>query len=277
MAQKRSALAAELDTCGSASNRRAPEVVLEHTRLDDELWLRVLLELYLACECTVDPGQSVHEFVALALTCKRMLRLCGQVLGSLSALFAIEHFVAQKSEEWLQLRRRKITAAKTGEACGLAPRALASLFYRIWSEQLHPGETVVIDDMTACDYGNTHEDRVLALFCHVTGLRVRQAGIFVDKAQPYLGMSPDGLVEPCELLVEFADGRRARLLLGESMLEIKTTIHGMVDKPKCEHATQIAQQMHIRKRTWSFHAYWHQARSWCTVFRLHSSQNDHFA
>lgn len=104
--------------------------------------------------------------------------------------------VVQRTEEWYSLRENMLTASDVATAIGdnpyrssknlLMSKASKKKGYRFESE--------------ATKHGNRYEDVAIRRFCEMTGHVVHDVGIFVHPEHEWLGGSPDGLTETCELV-----------------------------------------------------------------------------
>lgn len=148
--------------------------------------------------------------------------------------------IEQGTEEWLELRRGKITASRIKEVLakgrGNAPsKTRQSYMYQLIAERL-TGEIEDSYTNKYMEWGNEWEPSARAAYQLKNDLMVRQVA-FV-KLNDDIGVSPDGLVE------------------GNGLLEIKcpkTTTH--IDwylKGKCpsEHYPQVQAQMWVAGSDW---------------------------
>ena len=110
---------------------------------------------------------------------------------------------AQRSPEWFEQRRGRITASSVGAIMGLAPYATRDDVMRRMVREYHnaPNE---FNGNVATEYGTFHEDGAIAEFEMETGYKVEPAP-FVPHGESY-GASPDGYV---------------KTLLGDYLIEVK--------------------------------------------------------
>ena len=251
--------------------------------IGEECLLQTLYYVLLSDQCTFGTCYSgAHPLAASALVCSVWLQMVCMLLDSVSAVFGIENYAEQGSAEWHQRRRFRITAAKIAGICGLGwycwlkkPEyyETSQQAYRKWTEQPLPGESFEILFMMPCEYGTTHEERVRCIMQRLLGCPIREAGSFDQAQDRWLGMSPDGLIPPMVLEVEMSNGRKRRLFVPASLLEVKTSPGGglpvmhredaqgldqLVAYYKIAHAAQIMQQLFIARRTTCWHPYYLQ-------------------
>ena len=96
----------------------------------------------------------------------------------------------QRSEEWFQQRKGRITGSRVGAILGLSPWQKPADVLRAMVREYHGAPSEFLGSV-ATDHGNNNEHRALLAFMRETGLAVEQCGFF-----PYgelMGASPDGL------------------------------------------------------------------------------------
>ena len=96
----------------------------------------------------------------------------------------------QRSEEWFQQRKGRITGSRVGAILGLSPWQKPADVLRAMVREYHGAPSEFLGSV-ATDHGNNNEQRALLAFMRETGLAVEQCGFF-----PYgelMGASPDGL------------------------------------------------------------------------------------
>ena len=96
----------------------------------------------------------------------------------------------QRTENWFNARKGRITGSRVGAILGLSPWMNQSDVLRSMVREFH-GLDSETSANPATDHGNNNEQRALLAFMRETGLGVEQCGFF-----PYgevMGASPDGL------------------------------------------------------------------------------------
>lgn len=109
----------------------------------------------------------------------------------------------QKSKEWFEARRGKLTGSNVGAALGLNPWKTPEDLIRQMVREYHGAEPEFTGNV-ATEYGNLHEPLAVMEYMGKTGNHVEDCGFYVDPAQvhlnggdilsDWLGASPDGLV-----------------------------------------------------------------------------------
>ncbi|XP_018335510.1 uncharacterized protein LOC108744304 isoform X1 [Agrilus planipennis] len=103
------------------------------------------------------------------------------------ALIEIETRDQANCSTWMFERRKRITASNFGRICKLqsttnTKKTIESLLYNKFNGN------------EATKYGKMHEKDAIEVFEMTTNLKVKKSGLFIDKDYPFLGASPDGLI-----------------------------------------------------------------------------------
>ena len=112
------------------------------------------------------------------------------------------------SRIWFRMRAGRITGSKFKTACHTDPASPSkSLIMSVCYPELFKYSS------TATKWGCQHENIALEIYSHRSeheGLKVSKCGLFISTAYPFLGASPDGIVEClccgtgiCEVKVSF--------------------------------------------------------------------------
>ena len=101
------------------------------------------------------------------------------------------HKVQQRSSEWLQLRKGKITGTTLKNIMG-TPYARGEEFYQKLAEKLTVGVSDEYEN--PMDRGNRLEDDAIALFEFETGMKTERVGFSEDDDDPTIANSPDRLI-----------------------------------------------------------------------------------
>lgn len=106
--------------------------------------------------------------------------------------------VVQRTDEWYTLRENMLTASDVATAIGKNPyRTQKNLLINKTSTKSNGGGRF---ESEATKHGNMYEDMAIERFCELTGHVVHSVGIFIHPEHEWLGGSPDGLTETCELV-----------------------------------------------------------------------------
>lgn len=98
--------------------------------------------------------------------------------------------VAQRSEEWHEQRKLRITGSRIGAILGLSPWQKPEDVLRSMVREYH-GAPSEFSGNPATQHGTNNEARALLAFMRETGLQVEQCGFFAYGDR--MGASPDGL------------------------------------------------------------------------------------
>lgn len=103
-----------------------------------------------------------------------------------------DQIVAQKSAEWHESRKMRITGSRIGVILGLSPWQKPDDVIRSMVREYHGAESEFKGN-PATDHGNNNEIRALLCFMRESGLSVEQCGFF--EYGDRMGASPDGLTD----------------------------------------------------------------------------------
>ena len=105
---------------------------------------------------------------------------------------ANDNTTTQRSVEWQEQRKGRITGSKVGVILGLSPWQKPSDVLRAMVREHHGAPSEFLGSV-ATDHGTNNEQRSVLAFMRETGLNVEKCGFF-----PYgdrMGASPDGLTD----------------------------------------------------------------------------------
>lgn len=99
----------------------------------------------------------------------------------------------QRTAEWFEQRKHKITGSRVGAILGLSPFSSPN---KIMQEMIddYKGVAKPFESNPALDYGVYNEPNALASFMQETGFKVKEAYFEVSKEYDWLGASPDGYI-----------------------------------------------------------------------------------
>lgn len=98
---------------------------------------------------------------------------------------------AQRSAEWFEQRKNRITGSRAGAILGLNPNKSRDDVMREMVREYHGAESEFTGNI-ATRWGNDHEDEAVRALKYHAGSKVVEAGIFV---RGWYGASPDGFIE----------------------------------------------------------------------------------
>ncbi len=101
--------------------------------------------------------------------------------------------IEQRSPEWFEARKGKLTGSNVGAALGLSPWKTPDDLIRQMVREYHGAEPEFVGN-AATEFGTAHEPLALLDYEMETGNTVQECGFFVHPDHPWLGASPDGLV-----------------------------------------------------------------------------------
>lgn len=96
----------------------------------------------------------------------------------------------QRTQEWFEQRKSRITGSRVGAILGLSPWQKPADVMRAMVREYHGAETEFTGN-PATDHGNNNEQRAMLAFMRESGLDVDQCGFFAYGE--LMGASPDGL------------------------------------------------------------------------------------
>ena len=101
--------------------------------------------------------------------------------------------VKQRSPEWFEARKKKLTGSNIGAALGVNPWKKPDDLIRQMVREYHGAESEFSGNI-ATEYGTAHEPLAMFDYEMETGNTVQECGFFVHPEFDWLGASPDGLV-----------------------------------------------------------------------------------
>lgn len=99
----------------------------------------------------------------------------------------------QRSQEWFEARKGKLTGSNIGAALGLNPYKTPDDLIRQMVREYHGAEPEFTGNI-ATEYGSHNEPIAAMDFTMKTGLDVDECGFFIHPEHEWLGASPDGLI-----------------------------------------------------------------------------------
>ena len=115
------------------------------------------------------------------------------MLPKIQALIDRE-YAAQRSDEWLALRGKMLTASDAATAIGVNPYEKPNgLILKKCGENKFTGNA-------ATEHGNKYEDEAREIYCARHNEVSHEIGLFPHPVYPWLGGSPDGITESGKLI-----------------------------------------------------------------------------
>lgn len=103
----------------------------------------------------------------------------------------------QRTEEWYTIRENLLTASDVASAIDLNPYKSKK---QLLLSKVKPQPKGNNAQSEATLHGNYYEDIAIQKFSEKTGHKVHDVGLFIHPVHTWLGGSPDGLTETCELI-----------------------------------------------------------------------------
>jgi putative phage-type endonuclease len=101
--------------------------------------------------------------------------------------------IEQRSAEWFEQRRGRLTGSNIGAALGINPWKTPDDLIRQMVREYHGAESEFQGNI-ATQHGTNHEPLALIDYEMTTGSTVQECGFFVHPEHDWLGASPDGLI-----------------------------------------------------------------------------------
>ncbi|KAL4083125.1 hypothetical protein QTP88_028455 [Uroleucon formosanum] len=101
------------------------------------------------------------------------------------------------NQKWYSERRNRLTASNFGKIIKMRPTTSCR---NIVYELLYNSSTFNSKEPVQCRYGKSMEKLAIEKFEEVTNLKVNHCGLFIDNMLPYLGASPDGIIDDNTIL-----------------------------------------------------------------------------
>lgn len=144
----------------------------------------------------------------------------------------------QRTPEWHQARKGRITASAVGAILGNSPYATRDDVMRRMVREYHGAESEFSGNI-ATEYGNFHEAGALAEYQMETGNAVEKVG-FITK-EDWAGCSPDGLVG-------LVGGLEIKCPFGKRKMEAGDTFKALAEQP--HYLDQVQFSMWVTERAW---------------------------
>lgn len=160
-----------------------------------------------------------------------------------------------ESELWLSLRREMLTASNFGNVCRLRPTTSCAATVK---SILYPPSI----DTAAMKYGRDKEKIARKELATKLNKEIKPCGLFIDNTNPFLGASPDGLIEE-NGLIKIKYPVSAEHLTAEKAIETLPFLKGIFDKKdpnkmnrNHRYFYQVQGQLNITQREYCIFAVW---------------------
>lgn len=162
----------------------------------------------------------------------------------------------QRSAEWHEQRRGRITGSRVGAILGLSPYQKPDDVLRAMVREACGADSEFTGN-EATRYGEAHEADAIAAYESERGLMVEPVGFLAHRSLDWLGASPDGLVG--------CDG----------MIEVKCPMRARYTTAPAHYAAQMQLQMLVADRAWCDFVVWRSGEP--LVIERHEMDMDWFA
>jgi len=99
----------------------------------------------------------------------------------------------QRTKEWFEQRRGKITGSVSGSALGMNKYLSPAKLLRRMVREFHGADNEFSGNIST-EYGALHEPMAMLAYSQETGNAIHEIGFIVAQEHEWLGASPDGLV-----------------------------------------------------------------------------------
>lgn len=119
------------------------------------------------------------------------------------------------SNKWIERRRKMLTASNFGKIIKMRQTTGCQNFVK---NHLFGGVTTA-----AMEYGKSNEETAINEFKKILNVDIKKCGIFVDKEYPYLGATPDGIINSDGIVEVKCPASAENLTPDEGILQKKIT------------------------------------------------------
>lgn len=166
-----------------------------------------------------------------------------------------ETVLQSDSSEWLELRRNILTASNFGRVCKMRPST--------GCESLVKQMLYSTFDCEAMEWGRRNEETARAELEAEVGKTISKCGLFIDHEVPFLGASPDGLINDDTVVEIKCPSSAKELTPDEAIIKRKFTFwtvtkSGEIDGVNKNHNFyyQIQGQLQVTRRKYCIFAMW---------------------
>ncbi|XP_076545845.1 uncharacterized protein LOC117609781 [Osmia lignaria lignaria] len=175
------------------------------------------------------------------------------------------------SDLWRTLKEEMLTASNFGAVCRMRQTTSCAAMVK---NILYPPFV----DTAAMKYGRDKEHIARKDVANAMKTRIRTCGLFIDRDIPYLGASPDGLIDDDGLL-ELKCPQSAENLTATDAIETIRHLRNIFDKRdiqemnrKHQYFYQVQGQLHITQRKYCIFAIWTPQ----SIHMIHVNRDDAF-
>ena len=144
--------------------------------------------------------------------------------------------LTQGSPEWFKARKSRLTGSNIAAAVGISPYATSHSLYEKITGKLGNN---IFTSSSETRHGNHYEDYVVELYQEITKRSVSETGFWIHPTVPWLGASPDGLIED------------------NGVLEIKCPLHKIHDTVPIYYMPQLQAEMACTQRKYTDFCSWY--------------------
>ncbi|XP_072750547.1 uncharacterized protein [Anoplolepis gracilipes] len=160
-----------------------------------------------------------------------------------------------KCELWQSLRREMLTASNFGTVCRMRPITSCAATVK---SILYPPQI----DIAAMKYGCDREEVCRKELATKLNKKIKPCGLFIDYENPFLGASPDGLIDE-DGLVEIKCPLSAENLTADEAVKKLPLLKGILDRKNNDKMNQnhrffyqVQWQLNITQRNYCIFALW---------------------
>ncbi len=108
----------------------------------------------------------------------------------------LQPYIAQRSPEWYELRKQRLTASDTAQALGVGKFGSKNQLIQKKAKEVFPHLAIPFKTMPAMKWGIMFEPMALRCYCRVRGNMVtHEFGLIPHPDVPFYGASPDSITE----------------------------------------------------------------------------------
>ncbi|XP_076299458.1 uncharacterized protein LOC143218255 [Lasioglossum baleicum] len=156
------------------------------------------------------------------------------------------------SDTWYFYRKHLLTASNFGKVCKLrdSTNRAGTIITTMYPQILK---------VAAVEYGKENEKIALEELAAELGVPIKPCGLFIDYDIPYLGATPDGLIND-DTIVEIKCPYSAKDMSADDALENISCLRGMIINDQMnrthDYYYQVQGQLHATNRQYAYFCFW---------------------
>lgn len=168
--------------------------------LDGYIWavLRTTSSTSLTPREVCDIISNLSYELGVALPKKKLLRRVEQVYRYREQLKRLrsQPYIAQRSQEWYDLRKQRLTASDVAQALGVGKFGSKNQLIQKKAKEVFPHLAIPFKTMPAMKWGIMFEPMALRCYCRVKGnMMTHEFGLIPHPDVHFFGASPDSITE----------------------------------------------------------------------------------